>query len=183
MNTTIVARWGEWEGDGTQHLVMSSRHDGSFVDAVAISSDPHPFAAHYKIAMGADWLTRRVEVGLVGSDKALILEADGTGSWIKNGEPIPALDGVFEPDLSISPFTNTLAVKRLRLAKGESAEIRTAYVFVPTLEVFADPQRYTCLEEDRRYLYESLDSDFRREIMFDEHGLVTDYPGLFRRLL
>lgn len=183
MDTTIVARWQEWEGGGTQHLVFSGQREGMFVDAAAISSDPHPFAARYRIALDADWLTRRVEVALVGREDVLILEADGRGHWTMDGRPMPTLDGVLEPDLSVSPFTNTLPIKRLRLAKGESAEIRTAYVYVPTLDVFPDPQRYTCLEEGRRYLYESLDSDFRREIAFDEQGLVTDYPGLFRRLL
>jgi hypothetical protein len=183
MDMTIAARWREWEGDGIQHLVLNVRRDGLSVDAFAISSDPHPFAARYRIAIDTDWLTRRVDVALAGREDGLVLEADGTGHWTMNGRPMPALNGVLDPDLSVSPFTNTFPVKRLRLAKGESAEIRTAYVYVPTLEVFPDPQRYTCLEAGRRYLYESLDSDFRREIMFDEHGLVTDYPGLFRRLL
>lgn len=183
MDTTIVARWQEWEGGGTQHLVLNAGRDGLSVDAVAISSDPHPFAVQYRIAIGTDWLTRRVEVALVGRKDELVLEADGAGHWTMNGRPVPALDGALEPDLSVSPFTNTLPVKRLRLAKGASAEIRTAYVYAPTLEVFPDPQRYTCLEEGRLYLYESLDSDFRREVAFDEHGLVTTYPGLFRRLL
>lgn len=183
MDRTILARWQEWEGDGIQQLVLNSRRGGQLaVDAVAISSDPHPFAARYRISIDAGWLTRRVEVALAGREDDLILEADGMGRWMMNGQPMSVLDGVLEPDLSVSPFTNTLPVKRLRLAKGESAEICTAYVHVPTLEVFPDPQRYTCLEEGRRYLYESLDSDFRREIAFDGHGLVTDYPGLFRRL-
>jgi hypothetical protein len=179
---TIVARWREWKGDGLQHLVLASQGDRMLAEAVAISSDPHPFAACYMIAADAGWLTRRVEVHLVGRKDGLVLEANGKGNWVMDGRPMPSLDGVLEPDLSVSPFTNTFPVKRLRLAKGASAEIRTAYVYVPTLEVFADPQRYTCLEEGRRYLYESLDSDFRREIAFDEHGLVVDYPGLFRRL-
>ncbi|MFD9897651.1 putative glycolipid-binding domain-containing protein [Mesorhizobium sp. NPDC059025] len=183
MDTTIVARWQEWEGGGTQHLVLNRRLDGLSVDAVAVSSDPHPFAVRYRIAIDTDWLTRRVEVALVGREDDLVLEADGAGHWTMNGRSMPALDGALEPDLSVSPFTNTLPVKRLRLAKGASAEIRTAYVYAPTLEVFPDPQRYTCLEEGRLYLYESLDSDFRREVSFDEHGLVTEYPGLFRRLL
>lgn len=51
---------------------------------------------------------------------------------------------------------------------------------VRTLAVTPDPQRYTRLAEDR-YVYESRDSDFRREITVDTHGLVVDYPGLYRR--
>ena len=46
-----------------------------------------------------------------------------------------------------------------------------------------DPQRYTCLAPLKRYRYESIDSDFTREIEVDSRGLVVTYPGLFRRLL
>ena len=31
------------------------------------------------------------------------------------------------------------------------------------------------------YLFESLDSDFSREITVDQSGFVVDYPGLFTR--
>lgn len=45
-----------------------------------------------------------------------------------------------------------------------------------------DPQRYTCLEPHKLYRYESLDSDFTRDITVDENDLVIEYPGLFRRV-
>ena len=67
--------------------------------------------------------------------------------------------------------------------EGQSAEIGTAFVEFPALEVINDPQRYTCLEEGKRYLFESRDSDFRRELEVDQDGLVVTYPGLFRMLL
>jgi hypothetical protein len=54
---------------------------------------------------------------------------------------------------------------------------------LPGLAVATDRQRYTCLEPNRRYRYESLDSDFTRDIEVDEDGLVVTYPGLFRRVL
>jgi uncharacterized protein len=57
------------------------------------------------------------------------------------------------------------------------------YVLLPELTLTTDPQRYTCLERGRRYRYESLDSDFVREIDVDADGLVVTYPGLFRRVV
>ena len=50
------------------------------------------------------------------------------------------------------------------------------------LTVTKDPQRYSCIESRARYRYESLDSDFVREIETDRDGLVVIYPGLFRRI-
>ena len=86
-------------------------------------------------------------------------------------------------DLALTPFTNTLPIRRLGLGTGESAEIRVAYVELPAFAVTTDPQRYTCLEPERRYRYESLESGFVREIDIDVNGLVVTYPGLFRRVL
>ena len=56
-----------------------------------------------------------------------------------------------------------------------------AYIDVADLTVVPDPQRYTRLDEDL-YLYESLDSEFSREITVDFDGFVIDYPGLFERV-
>jgi hypothetical protein len=46
-------------------------------------------------------------------------------------------------------------------------------------------QRYTCLASDAagaRYHFESRAHDFTAELPVDAHGLVEDYPGLFRRV-
>src|SRR5690606_26932777 len=112
--------------------------------------------------------------------RAPALRRGPAGSWSLAGEPHPDLADAVDVDLSFSPFTNTLPIRRLALDVGDSAEIVTAYVEAETLAVTPDPQRYTRLTEDR-YVYESLDSDFRRTITVDTHGLVVDYPGLYRR--
>ncbi len=66
------------------------------------------------------------------------------------------------------------------MAVGDSADLVTAYVTVPDLEVTADPQRYTRVSH-HEYLYESLDSDFSSVVTVDDFGLVVNYPGLFER--
>ena len=174
-----ILRWREWEGPGIQHVVLRSEGDGFVAGGVVVGSDP--FAASFRIAIDREWMTRHVEFSVTGGG-SLRLESDGQGHWSRDDRPLPELDGALEPDISVTPFTNTFPIRRLRLAKRESAEIRTVYIDGPNLAVFADPQRYTCLEEGRLYLYESLDSDFRREVSFGEDGFVTTYPGLFRRL-
>ena len=70
----------------------------------------------------------------------------------------------------------------MRCGGSASADIVTAYVTLPdlqvTAQVTADPQRYTPLSPTE-YLYESRNSDFSRVVSVDEVGLVTSYPGLF----
>ena len=79
--------------------------------------------------------------------------------------------------------SNTLPIRRLRLQPGQSEEILAVYVQLPGLTVTTDRQRYTCLEPGRLYRYESIDSEFTRDIEVDDQALVVTYPGLFRRVL
>ncbi|HEV2169602.1 MAG TPA: putative glycolipid-binding domain-containing protein, partial [Candidatus Binatus sp.] len=81
-----------------------------------------------------------------------------------------------------TPFTNTLPIHRLRLRTRQSAKILAVYILAPAMTMTTDPQRYTCLVPGKRYRYESLDSNFTRDITVDRRGLVVTYPGLFRRL-
>lgn len=100
-------------------------------------------------------------------------------AWTVDGARRADLAAAVDIDLALSPFTNTLPIRRLRLPVGASAEIITAYVGLD-LTVQPDGQRYTRLDE-HRYRYEALDGGFEREIEVDDAGLVVDYPGLFAR--
>jgi hypothetical protein len=37
------------------------------------------------------------------------------GNWLKDGVPVAELEGALYPDLTITPFTNTLPIQRLQL--------------------------------------------------------------------
>ena len=70
--------------------------------------------------------------------------------------------------------------EQMRALADASADIVTAWVDFPSLAVKPDPQRYTCISENL-YRFESLDSGFTADITFAPDGLVSHYPGLFRR--
>jgi uncharacterized protein len=184
MRRTIVARWQDWSGNGIQHLVLSQGSDEVVAEAVVLdTTEVLQFAARYRILCDGAWRVRRVEAGIIGDDRRIDLASDGAGHWRDGtGGPLPALDGAIDVDLPLTPFTNTLPIRRLDLRAGQSADIRVVYIRLPELTVTIDPQRYTCLEPGRRYRYASLDGDFVRDIEVDADGLVVTYPGLFRRL-
>ena len=112
--------------------------------------------------------------------------ADGAGRWTTaSGDALPVLDGCIDVDISATPFTNTLPIRRLALHPGEARDLDVEYVSVPDLAVMLDGQRYTCLERGTQgglYVYASLDSAFRADLAVDADGLVLDYPELFRRV-
>lgn len=131
----------------------------------------------YSLAADAGWQFRSLVVNLEGN--SLRVDYDGTTWTVDHGDRLD-LDAAREVDISISPLSNTLPIRRLPLDIGQSVEITTAYVSVPELIVVSDPQRYTRMTSNE-YRYESLDSDFTRTISVDHNGLVLNYPGLFVR--
>jgi uncharacterized protein len=184
MTKTTIARWNDWSNADQQHVVLSERANDITVDAAIIATvEDERFAMTLKIVCDLAWRVRIVEAAVIGDDRRLSLTSDGEGHWRDaNGKPLPLVDGAIDIDLPVTPFTNTLPIRRLNLKKGASADIRTVYITPPNFEIASDPQRYTCLEPMRRYRYESLDSDFVAEIEVDDQGLVVTYPDLFRRI-
>ena len=180
----IVARWQDWVGETLEHLCLTISTGEIVAESTFISSRTDEFAARYRITLDPTWRARRVEVEIVGTGVYRVLQSDGQGHWTDDvGSDLSALDGAIDPDLGITPFTNTLPICRLGNRPDRGTDIYTAWIGFPDLAVHRDPQRYTCLEPQRRWLYESRDSDFRRELEIDQDGLVTTYPGLYRRVL
>jgi uncharacterized protein len=184
MSGTQVRRWRDWSGAGIQHVELRERGELVIAEgAVLGAADDRPFAARFRIECDRAWRVRRMEAAVVGDDRRILLEADGEGGWHDAaGQPLPELKGAIDVDLPVTPFTNTLPIRRLGLTAGQSADLKVVYVLLPELTITSDPQRYVCLETDRRFRYESLDSDFVREIEVDPDGFVLDYPGLFKRV-
>jgi uncharacterized protein len=185
MSRKIIVRWHDWSGKGIEHLVLHEGPDEIVADAAILgTAEDEVFAARYRILCDKSWRVRKAEIVQIGGGSALELASDGAGNWADgSGAPMPQLAGAIDIDIAITPFTNTLPIRRLHLQTGQSGEILVVYVQLPGLTVTTDRQRYTCLESDRRYRYESLDSDFTRDIEVDRDGLVVIYPGLFRRVL
>jgi uncharacterized protein len=183
--------WSPWSGPGLEHLHLLQNDEQVVADGLIIGVEEQvPFRVRYEILCDSQWRLRTVHVSLLSSPfQALHLSTDGMGSWITStGEAISSLDGCQYVDISATPFTNTLPIRRIALKPGESSTLAMAYITVPQLQVTAVEQRYTCLEitpGGGRYRYESIvngRSGFTAELPVDVDGLVLDYPQLFRRV-
>jgi hypothetical protein len=158
------------------------------VDSVVIGMENETaFRLWYEIHTDKDWKVRQCTLRLLGaSNQEITLNADGKGHWTDAaGVPLSALDDCIDVDISVTPFTNTLPIRRLWLQPGQSADLLVAYITVPMLEVRTMQQRYSCLEhraDGGLYRYESLNSSFTRDLLVDSQGLVIDYPGIWKRI-
>jgi hypothetical protein len=150
---------------------------------VAIGSDPFSYRLDYTLETGEGFVTSRLMATAVGAGRryTLDLRRSPAGEWSADTD-LPELEEALDCDLGLSPLTNTMPVLRHGLLEGEEAvELLMAWVSVPDLAVYASAQRYTALG-NRAVRYEGLDTDFTADLLFDEDGLVVDYPRLGRRL-
>ena len=150
--------------------------------AVGVLKDQRPMLASYEIQCDENWLTHRVEIErTIGSDvKTLSLRVESRGVWRCSGQELRGVRGCDDVDLAVTPATNTLPIRRLNLQVGGSESVIAAWVKFPELTVQPLSQRYTRLREDT-YRYES-NTGFSAEIVVDDLGLVTTYPGGWERI-
>ncbi|MEZ0172009.1 putative glycolipid-binding domain-containing protein [Microvirga sp. TS319] len=177
-------RWSAWDGSdaGLEHTDIRPADGGLTISGVVTGrEDGTTFALHYRLRVDSAWRTKTVHLQTT-SGRTLDLESNGQGSWTENGKPRPELQGCIDVDIQATPLTNTLPIRRLEWAAGQSTEICLCYIAVPELSVSARTQRYTALKPGSLYRFESLESGFTADLPVDEDGFVRDYPGLFRRL-
>ena len=180
--------WWAWDGPGLEHLSLMVGEDGIVADGIVIGvTEGHPFRVAYEVRCDVGWQVRAMHLGVPGEPPGVHVLSNGEGNWTTpDGRAVPHLEGCTDVDISVTPFTNTLPIRRLGLVPMESAEVSVAYVEGTELQAWPEPQRYTCLEKGDRgglYRFLSLDGGFTADLPVDGDGLVLDYPGLFRRAL
>ena len=136
----------------------------------------------YVIECEPAWRTRRavVTASVAGASRRFEFAADGQGKWTLNGSPLAPVEGALDIDLGFTPATNLLPIRRLGLAIGERASVRTAWLRFPELRVEALEQSYH-REAARIFRYDALvDGErFRARLDTDEFGRVVLYEGLW----
>jgi hypothetical protein len=175
-----------WEGTdwkSMECLEWSSRGAGSVINSQLMGViDEEPFHYKYRIETDEQWQTEYFLVhDLLDTNNKLELRSDKNGRWFDNDAELSALQGCRDIDISLTPFTNTLPIRRLHLEKGVKQTIEVLYIKLPVFEISRVTQHYTMLAEDR-YVYEGVFRNFVAELPVDSHKMVMDYPGLVKRL-
>ena len=146
--------------------------------------DDQPIEVRYSIECDSGW--RTVEARIVlrdGSRERSVWIKVNDGHWIANGDRQSQVDGCIDIDLGWSPSTNTLPIRRLNLTIGDmSGPIIAAWVKFPELVLEPLPQEYQRLSE-AAYRYSSRGATFTANLTVDEHGIVEEYEGFWKRVL
>lgn len=175
-------RWTPEEGEGVEHLAFDARADGFYAESVVVGErEGRAFGLMYRVKCDLQWRTLHAWLKVTGGPE-LELHGDGEGNWRDgHGLVLPSLTGCIDIDIAATPFTNTLPIRRLQLAKGVREPITVVFISTPDLQVSRVAQAYTCIESGSEYRYEGIDTGFAAELTVDADALVIDYPMMFAR--
>lgn len=176
--------WQATQWPATEFLTLQNNEHNRVANGIINGYlEGQAFSIHYEIEITLDWKVSSFHIQLQGPRPAeLRLTSDLNGHWFdKDGNHVDAFDDCIDIDISLTPFTNTLPVRRLDFQKGDKKTLKMLYIKLPEFELQKVEQHYTKLD-NRLYLYENADSGFHAELPLDEYGIVKDYPGIFTRI-
>jgi uncharacterized protein len=177
--------WQRHDVPSMEHFRLWEHADGPRLEGTVVGvSWDLPTTVEYEVECAPDWSTRRalVEVIVAGVPRRTELVVDEGGRWWRDGRELPELYGCADVDISVTPATNTLPIRRLGLAAGESSAVDAAWVRVgAAIAVERLPQRYTRLVGGR-YRYESAGGAFTALLDVDDAGVVLRYPPAWERV-
>lgn len=166
-----------------EECVVSALGDGFDISGRIIAAEgDQPVSVTYEIRCDRSWSAQAIAIEQTSSGRSRRLQLERADrGWLVEGMHDARLDGCAEPDLGLTPSTNALAICRLQLGIGESAEMTCAWVNFPALSIEPSVQRYERLEE-RAYRYTNVASGFTAIVTVDELALPVSYERIWLRI-
>ena len=174
--TTRRVAWRRSDEVETDELcTLAVRDNGlSLVGTLIGAEGGLPVRIEYRVLADRAGVTTAAHVrDLRGFDtRTVTIERDPKGGWTVDGVAARALKGCTDIDLGCSPSTNTLPIRRLRLAIGKSETIKAAWLRFPEMTLVKASQTYRRLDE---FTYRYSSGTFEADLTVDDDGLVTNY--------
>jgi uncharacterized protein len=180
----LVVFWRRTDIVGLERLTLMVDADGVRVHSAIIGVEDGGFQIDHRWHLTPDWRAVSLHVERLGADGRRVVTLErAANAWRVNGEPRPDLDGAEEPDLSVTPFCNTLPIRQLPETPGASRTVDVAYVDGKDLTVTRSRQRYDRVGPQRvRFIDLGVSKGFEADLDLDDQGLVARYEHLFERV-
>lgn len=173
----MSVEWTTEDGAGHETLTFRFENEAWTAEGLVRGAD-----VQYVFRFTASWQLQQMLLFRDMDDPDLWLANDGRGRWGEvNGSERRDLGGCQDIDLLCSAFTRTMAIRRLRLAVGETAGVESVTIDTETLSILRARLEYTRLDH-HRWAVRRDDDQPDHEFAVDDHGLILDLPGYFRRL-
>ena len=134
----------------------------------------------YEVDCGTTWRTRSAKVtGYIGRQAIEITIVALPGErWQLNGIGQPEAAGCIDVDLSFTPATNLIAIRRLALDIGHASDAPAAWLRFPEFTLERLEQRYHRVTP-HTYDYHAPQLGYTAPLQVSDAGFVTQYPGLW----
>jgi hypothetical protein len=162
-----------------ERLIASRLETGFEFNGLILQADRDvPYAVRYRLRLDQDWRSREIEIEVENEGRhRLSLASDGGGHWAQDGKTRLELEGCLDLDVEWSPSTNTLPIRRLALAVGETQAVTAVWIRLPSLELQRLDQSYERLDQ-HGYRYRA--GGFVADLTVDDDGLVLQYGASWR---
>lgn len=175
--------WRRLDGPGHDSARLTLHRARWHLDGTAVYAEGgRACRLDYAVTCDDRWRTMSATVdGWIGGEGVhLSILVDATGRWSCNGRMVLDCAGCVDVDLSFTPATNLLPLRRLALAPGGESRVVAAWLRVPELTLEPLEQRYRRVGETR-YAYESDGGRFTAELTVSAAGFVTRYPPFWEQ--
>lgn len=172
----LRAAWSTDDGRGSETLSLRFENEAWTAEGLVTGAD-----VQYVFRLTATWQLQQMLLFRDMDEPDLWLANDGRGLWGEvNGAVRRELGGCDDIDVMCSPFTRTMAIRRLNLSVGQSTNVESITVDTETLSVQRARLEYTRLGS-HRWVVRRDDAGPSHEFDVDDFGLALDIDGYFRR--
>lgn len=147
-------------------------------------SDHPAFSASYDLVTDENGVTRRLSLrtSVAGGEKQASVSRDDEGYWMienSSNHQRSTYNGALDVDVVLSPFFNTLPIRRLGL-HTDSVDLQVPVVYVNLLDLTIQEASLTYSSAaDGIHVLSPVSSS---SVTVDADGFVLDYPGLAERI-
>ena len=175
-----VALWRRLDRPGHDLCRLTSSSKGWRLDGVAVFLDETgPAAIEYSIRCDLIWTTLGGTIrGVFGGREIEHEIARASSGWTLDGRSVPGLGHLVDLDLSFTPATNLIQLRRVPIKLGERIDLPAAWFDLATAELAELPQTYQ-RRSPRSYWYEAPSVGYEGLLTLDAGGFVRRYPGLW----
>lgn len=174
-----TAHWRALDREGEDTCRLSHASHGWLLVGHARFRDESGFAAlDYVVRCDEGWHTLGADVAGVHEGREVRLRIlREAGAWEVNGTAQEGLDGAADIDLSFTPATNLMPLRRLMASDGAVLEPRAAWLRYPEAALAPLDQRYVATGLPDVFSYSAAQTGFATELTVHSSGFVTLYPG------
>ena len=173
---TITWRALDREGQDTCRLARAD-HGWLLIGHARFHDEDGHAALDYVIRCTEDWMTLDADIAGHHGDREVRLHIEHRhAGWHVNDTAQTGLDGATDIDLSFTPATNLMPLRRLAKQVGDTLTTRAAWLRHTDATLAPLDQTYKRTHTYGLVSYTAQQTGFKTTLEVNDHGFVTLYP-------